>query len=264
MKRFVRKLIAVEIKLGFLYVPAAGIDLLPQDNAKISALVDGDERTLTYNADVKRIFGLVPWYKGHNAKIGDEVVVESDGCKYKLSFADKSKAPALVEAETLLDISGLSSQSKGDIVEDRIKELIILQGQGLLSVYRPVTDTQGVDLIVTKNGMFQPIFLQIKGRFNVQKSGFFLMDINTKTFSPHHSYFVIGAYFNAQKIEIDDNLLLIPSEDVAKAKLAGGKYRIINYLSPKSHGKWAPFLIKKTELASKLLEKFEEMSKYIK
>lgn len=267
-KKFIRKLIDVEIKLGFLHIPAAGIEMMPDKDGKIEVSIDGKENQLTYNATHKRFFGLSRWYKAHNARVGDEVVLENDGAKYVLSFKDKSQETPLKEAETLLDISGLSSQAKGDIVEERIKELIVLQGQGLLSVYRPVTDTQGVDLVVTKAGMFQPIFLQIKGRFNVEKRGYFLMDISKKTFTPHHSYFVIGAYFNPQKVEIDDNLLLIPSEEVAKATLAkssmGEKYRVVNCLSTQSQGKWASFIIKKTDLANKLLEKFEEMARYIR
>jgi len=94
------------------------------------------------------------------------------------------------------------------------------------------------------------------------------MDINKKTFTPHHSYFVVGAYFNPQKLEIDENVLMIPSLEVEKGILvkSGRKecIRIQNYLSSESRGKWAPFLIKKVDLANKLLEKFEEMAKYIK
>ena len=116
--------------------------------------------------------------------------------------------------------------------------------------------------------MFQPIFLQIKGRFNVEKTGYFLMDINKKTFTAHHSCFVIGAYFNPQKLEIDENILLIPSGEVEKGMIVkspiGERYRVINHLSTNSKGKWASFLIKKNDLANKLLEKFEEMARYIK
>lgn len=268
VKKFIRKLIEVEIKLGFLHIPAAGIEIMPDRDGKIAVVIDGKDNELTYNATHKRVFGLVRWYKAHHVRVGDEVVFEKDGDKFVLLFKDKLQETPLKEAEKLLDISGLSSQAKGDIIEERIKELIVLQGQGLLSVYRPVTDTRGVDLIVTKAGMFQPIFLQVKGRFNVAKVGFFLMDINKKTFTPHHSYFVVGAYFNPQKMEIDDNVLLVPSIEVAKGTLVkskrGESLRIQNHLSPSSQGRWAPFLIKKTDMANKLLEKFEEMARYIK
>ncbi|HOW36440.1 MAG TPA: hypothetical protein PL155_08525 [Candidatus Omnitrophota bacterium] len=267
--KILRKLIDVEIRLGFLHIPAAGIDLFPEKNTKINALVDGESRQLTYNATHRRIFGLTKWYSDCHVKVGDEIEIEKAGEEYKLIFnAGKLAETPLKEAETLIDISGLSSQAKGNIVEERVKELILLQGQGLLSVYRPVTDTEGIDLIVLKSGMFQPLFLQIKGRFNVQKTGYFLMDISKKTFTVHHSYFVVGAYFNPREMEIDEHLLFVPSEEVVKAPIVksnvGERYRIANHLNMDSKGRWAPHLIKKSDLASKLLEKFEEIGKYIK
>lgn len=266
--KIARKLIGVEIKLGFFYVPVA-MEAMPQENTKLRTLLDGKERALTYNFQYKRIFGLSGWYKSNNAKIGDFVSFErlKDG-SYSLAFQGISAETPIAQAEKLLDLSGLSSQAKGDIVEERIKELVVLHGQGLLSVYRPVTDTQGVDLIVTKAGQYQPIFLQVKGRFNVEKAGFFLMDINSQTFTPHESYLVVGAYFNPETLEIDEHLLLVPSSEVAEAPQVTSKgkvrYRVQTALSFESESRWAKYLIKKTELANNLIEKFDEMAKYIK
>ena len=120
-KKFIRKLIEVEIKLGFLHIPAAGIEMMPDNDGKIAVTIDGKDNELTYNAKHKRVFGLVRWYKANNARVGDEIILEKDGSKYGLSFKDKSQETPLKEAETLLDISGLSSQAKGDIVEERLR-----------------------------------------------------------------------------------------------------------------------------------------------
>lgn len=268
-KKVIRKLIDVEVRLGFLYIPANGLELMPNESGKIEVAMPDGLANLTYNAEYKRIFGLTRWYKKQGMKSGDEIVIEKDGQNFSIHFQPKQKpTESQKEAESLIDISGLSSQAKGNIVEDRIKEIVVLQGQGLLSVYRPVTDTHGIDLIVTKTGMFQPIFLQVKSRFNVQKRGYFLMDVGRRTFTPHHSYFVLGASFNPQKLEIDEYLLLVPSDEVAKGRVVkantGERYRITSHLSEKSKGKWAKYLIKKAELANKLVEKFDEMAKYIR
>jgi hypothetical protein len=267
--KVVRRLIEVEIKLGFLHIPASGIEMMPAENQQLPVTMPDGSASLRYNAQYKRLFGLTKWYKKQGVKVGDEVLIEKDGSNYSIKFPPKKQhSEPESEAETLIDLSGLSSQAKGDIVENRVKELIVLQGQGLLSVYRPVTDTHGIDLIVTKTGLFQPIFLQVKSRYNVQKHGYFLMDISKKTFDPHHSYYVLGAYFNPEKLEIDDLLLLVPSEEIAKLKpfetKIGPRYRVTNSLKVESQGKWAKYLIKKTDLASKLIEKFEEMGRYIK
>ncbi len=268
-KEIIRKLIGVEVRLGFLYIPANAIEWMPPQSGKIMVAMPDGLNSLTYNVDYKRIFGLTKWYKKFDSKVGDEVVLEKTGSNYSIKFRPKKQpVESEQEAENLIDISGLSSQAKGNIVEDRIKELIVLQGQGILNVYRPVTDNHGIDLIVTKIGNFHPIFLQVKSRFNVQKAGYFLMDISKKTFKSHPSFFVLGAYFNPQKLEVHDSLLLVPSVEIEKLKSFetknGPRYRVMNYLNPESQGKWAKYLIKKTDLANQLLERFEEMEKFLR
>ena len=69
-KRFIRKLIDVEIKLGFLHIPAAGIEMMPDKDGKIAVLIDGKDNELTYNAKHKRVFGLVRWYSGASMASG--------------------------------------------------------------------------------------------------------------------------------------------------------------------------------------------------
>jgi len=55
-----------------------------------------------------------------------------------------------------------------------------------------------------------------------------------------------------------------PKDSLAMEWPIGEGYRITNHLNPQSKGKWAKYLIKKFELANKLLEKFEEIARYIK
>lgn len=277
-KGFSRKLIEVEIRLGFLSVPSKGTDIMPNEKTKVEIFLDDDEKplSLSYNPSHRRLFGLTAWYKKHQAKPKDEVdvnVLKESPPTYRLSFNEVKTAEDLrakeKEGNELITLSGLSSTSKGNIVEDRIKELILLYGQGLLSVYRPASDTEGIDLIVVKSGIFQPIFLQVKGRFNLQKNSAIIAEIRLKTFNPHHSYYVVIAYFNPATLEIHENILLIPTEEVkgnaviVNAKY-GQRYRVATLLNPKSKSKWAKYIIKKSELANRLIEKFEEMAKYVK
>lgn len=277
-KGFTRKLIEVEIRLGFLSIPSRGTELMPEEKTKVNVYLDDKEKTisLSYNPDYKRLFGLTEWYKKHKAEPKDEVILKIIKDKpptYRLSFRKAEPSEDLrgqeKEAKELIDLSGLSSTSKGDIVEDRIKELILLYGQGLLSVYKPVSDTEGIDLIVVKSGIFQPIFLQVKSRFNLQKNRAIIADISLKTFKPHHSYYVVIAYFNPSTLEINDYILLIPTEEVRENAVIvnakyGQRYRVTTQLNPESKSKWAKYIIRKSELADKLLGKFEEMTRYIK
>ena len=129
--------------------------------------------------------------------------------------------------------------------------------------------SSGIDLIIVKSGVFQPLFIQVKSRFNLQKNRAIIADISLKTFNPHHSYYVVIAYFNPSTLEIDKHILFIPTEEIRDNAVIvntryGQRYRVTTRLNPESKSKWARFLVKKSELADKLIEKFEEMSRYIK
>lgn len=269
-----RKLIAKEIELGFLYIQSQAQHSFPKKNSQVTVYLGEVDKpiSLSYNSSYHRLFGLTQWYRNISARPKDVVTINEVGKNtFRLHFAKGSleEEYSEEEVEEMVDLSGLSSTAKGDIVEDRIKEQILLFGQGLLSVYKPVTDSEGIDLIVVKNGVFQPVFLQVKGRFNLQKNGVFLCDIRMKTFKPHHSYFVIGAYFDPKTLELHDKVLFVPTQIVEKEGIkvkvkSEIRCRITTLLSEKTRSKWAPYIVSKKDIANKILEKFEEMGRYLK
>lgn len=272
--RYSRILIAKEIELGFLYIQAQAQQLFPRRNSSINIyLGDGNNIfRLSYNSSHRRLFGLTNWYRENNARPKDKVIIDELGkYTFRLQFISGSPTEeySREEIEEIIDLSELPSTTKGDIVEDRIKEQILLYGQGLLSVYKPVTDSEGIDLIVVKKGVFHPLFLQVKGRFTLQKNGAFLCDVRLKTFKPHHSYFLIGAYFDPTTLELHDKLLFIPTKLVEEkgTKIrtkSGTRCRIVTRLSGKTNSKWAPYIVNKKEVATKILEKIEELDKVLK
>ncbi len=272
MDKFVRKLIEVEIRLGFLNIPVRGLELMPSEKQRIKIVIDGKEEELLYNPVRRRIYGLTKFYRKHNMKPKDEIIFYKVNGKYKIEFRQReiiTEEQELKAAEKLLDLSGLSSLAKGNIVEDRIKELLLLHGQGLLNVYKPVSDIEGIDLIVVKNGEFHPIFLQVKGNFKLFHGKLLIMQVNKKTFTPHNNYYVVGAFFNPKTLELHDYLILVPSKIVAKKGSivkheSRNMYRIISGINDSYKGKWAKYLIKKQELADALLAKFEEIRKHYK
>ena len=118
-----------------------------------------------------------------------------------------------------------------------------------------------------RDGVFNPIFLQVKSRFNAHQKESLLVDIRDSTFSPHHSFYIIAASFNPISLELDDRLLFIPSEELNVKVKPNEKYgirRITVSLKEKSKAQWTTSLIPKSELVERLMEKFEEMSKYYK
>lgn len=66
---YTRKLIDVETRLGFLFVPAKAQEFLPEQNQKIQVhLPNANAQLLTYNANYNRIFGLSSFYKDNDLK----------------------------------------------------------------------------------------------------------------------------------------------------------------------------------------------------
>ena len=273
--QFIRTLIAKEIELGFLYIDSKARTLFPKESGEIRIKLGSSNQTksLTYNAIHHRIFGLVSWYRRNNliAKSQIAISVDENGIAHLDTMQSPIEEPKYTPDEIgeIVDLSGLSSMAKGDIVEDRIKEIILLYGQGSLSVYKPVSDSEGIDLIVVKNGVFQPLFIQVKGRFKLHNDRTFIADVRMKTFNPHHSYFVVGAYFNPISFEIDDHILFVPSKVVKKVGTiinARGeeRYRITTNILKPSKSKWAEYIISKQGLVEAILDKFDEMEKYLK
>ena len=273
--QFIRTLIAKEIELGFLYIDSKARTLFPKESGEIRIKLGSSNQTksLTYNAIHHRIFGLVSWYRRNNliAKSQIAISVDENGIAHLDTMQSPIEEPKYTPDEIgeIVDLSGLSSMAKGDIVEDRIKEIILLYGQGSLSVYKPVSDSEGIDLIVVKNGVFQPLFIQVKGRFKLHNDRTFIADVRMKTFNPHHSYFVVGAYFNPISFEIDDHILFVPSKVVKKVGTiinARGeeRYRITTNILKPSKSKWAEYIISKQGLVEAILDKFDEMERYLK
>lgn len=266
-EKCVRKLIEVEITKGFLNVPPCAQSNLPQESKSVPVRlgVDSPSKKLRYNATHKRFFGLTKWYRSNGLRVGQMLNISVADGHVTIIPTSQRQSDDVETAKAIVNLSGLSSASKGNIVEDRIKELLLLYGQGLLNVYRPVIDNEGIDLIVLRNGVFHPIFLQVKSRFDVKERGNFIIDVSSSTFQPHHSFFIVGASFDPVNMEIEDNILVIKSldlEEMANRVNNGKKLRVVSSLQDNSKNKWAPFMVKKQHLVEKLLEKFAEMDQY--
>lgn len=156
--------------------------------------------------------------------------------------------------------SQLSSRQKGNISENRVAEMITLASAGNLSCFKPISDDDGLDLIVCPKGEFQPIFIQVKSRFKLQKNRTFIQNVGIKTFTPHKAFYIIFMLFEETSLEVKA-VWLIPSLDFkekAYLKKAGENYkefyRFTASASPKTMDKWKPYLITedKTELVDRI------------
>ncbi len=270
---YTRKIIGVEADLGFLYIPSKGQGFLPSENKQIPVSFNGiikQSYSLSYNPTYNRIFGLTSCYKKNNIIQGSllNITIENEEVFisiYEEKSYPKKKINKKNNTEKTYDISNLSSIAKGNILEDRIKEVILILGQGLFNVYKPVIDNEGIDLIVIKNGQFHSIFLQVKSRYNIDEDQKIVLTVS-KSFKPHHSYYIVGVTFDSEQMEIGEKILLIPSTDFEEkaTELKDKKYRISASLKENSNDKWQEYIVTKDQLVEKLFEKFAAMEEHYK
>lgn len=153
--------------------------------------------------------------------------------------------------------SKLSTKQKGDVVENRVSEIITLSSQGRLTCFSPNTDDDGIDLIVNRKGYFTPIFLQIKGRFALTKGKCFIQNVNINTFRPHKNFFILFVYFDSNKLEVD-TLWLVPSSSIISDAIylkEGEHYKAsyrFNASFSTNNVKWSEYKINKSELGNKI------------
>ncbi|NOY35496.1 MAG: hypothetical protein GXP44_01070 [bacterium] len=234
---FRKKLIAIEIELGFLRVPSKHKKNLPPKPGKIRVFINESKHSVQLRWDPKnqRIYGLVSFFRDNNAKPGDKVEIGYKSEKtYKLNFLKTSTEEKVGE----------------EITKQEAEEII--------------------DLIVIKNGVYQPIFLQVKSNFKLHSGRSLLVQVSDRTLNPHHTLFVVGVYFNPKELEIDEKIAFIPSkvikEEGNKVKLQKGNigYRASVSLRDGSSARFTQYLVKKTDFVNKLLEKFSEIEEYYK
>lgn len=181
------------------------------------------------------IFGLNPKYFGKNiANIPKEP-------KYKISH-------------------GLSTKQKGDIVEARIAELITLYGINL-SCYKPISDDEGIDLIVKEKGDFKAVFLQVKSNFNNDSKRPFVASVKRKHVVDKSCLGFVFCLFDISLGDISQYLWLVPAPDFIKMahKDKNGLLGFVSGKLKKDTNKWDEFMIDKKDLAAKISEQLKRI-----
>jgi hypothetical protein len=151
---------------------------------------------------------------------------------------------------------GISSKQKGDITESRIAELISLYGSEALSCYKPISDDDGIDIIVNKKGKLEPLFVQVKSRFGDNPSSIFTATVKTHTLVNSKKMLVVFCFFDTEKGDLWDYVWLIPADEFIKKanKLDGGK--ILGFVAGRKKidsNKWDQYLIEKNDLSEQII-----------
>jgi hypothetical protein len=159
-------------------------------------------------------------------------------------------------------IKKISTKQKGDIAEAKIAELIILYGDIALSCYKPISDDEGIDLIVKEKGSLKTMYIQIKSRFGDEKDNRYkTFTVKTTTIVENPLMAFIFCLFEIDKGDFSDSIWFVPAEDFIKLanKTKDGKF--LRFVRGKKNGKniWENFLISKKELANKIIERMRSI-----
>jgi hypothetical protein len=157
----------------------------------------------------------------------------------------------------------LSSKQKGDIAEARVAELIVLYGDKALSCYKPISDDEGIDLIVKEKGSLKTLYLQVKSRFELTPKGSkqFIQTPSVDSIVNSYKMALVFVYFDVKKGDIYDKIWFVPAPafiqrahliPANKEKKRKEKYRF-NANIEKDEGRFGEFLIDKRDLANAIL-----------
>lgn len=154
--------------------------------------------------------------------------------------------------------SGLNTKEKGDIAEWRVAELITLYCREPLFCYGPITDSEGIDLIVKKGGSEKTVFVQVKSTFGFRERGFVCRIKETKLVNKSNAI-IVFVYFDLSEGDLYEQIFCIPVFDFLNLTRNNNKKnpkeRIFSAgLKRPDKSKFAPYMIEKRELANKILE----------
>lgn len=172
--------------------------------------------------------------------------------------------PEEIEEEPEKEFKKLDTKTKGDIAEARIAELIMLYGDKDLVCYKPISDVEGIDLIVKEKYSLRTLFIQIKSRFNFSGTSMTFAP-KVSTMIDNHKMALVCCYFDLKAGDLHPKLWFIPAPDFIKeagkipAEQTGGieRYRFVGSLSGKKTNKFNEYLIDKKELANAILKQLD-------
>ena len=169
----------------------------------------------------------------------------------------------VIKEEKVYKISkDVSSRQKGDIAEARIAELITLYGDTTLACYKPISDDEGIDLIVKEKGSLKTMYIQIKSRFGDNPDEIFTATTKTSGMVDNYSMAVVFCYFDTEEGDLWDYLWFVSAPDFIKHsnKLTGGN--MLGFVAgrqKKESNKWDNYLIDKRDLANQIIAQMKRI-----
>jgi hypothetical protein len=178
----------------------------------------------------------------------------SDLLKQKKILRKKQKKEAI--------ISNVSSKQKGDIAEARIAELITLYGDNEVSCFKPISDDEGIDLIVKPKGQLKSLYIQVKSRFGSNPSEIFTATVKASGVVENYSMVYLFCYFYTSSGDMWDYVWLVPAPDfkrLANSLQGGAMYGFVAGRKKTDSNKWDQYLIHKTDLSEAIINQLSRL-----
>lgn len=158
----------------------------------------------------------------------------------------------------------VSTKQKGDIAEARIAELVILYGDTTLSCYKPISDDEGIDLIVKEKGSLKTMYIQIKSRFGNNPDEIFTATAKASGVNDHYSTATIFCYFDTEEGDLWDYLWFVPGPDFVRLanKISNNGKPMLGFVAGRKRNeanKWDGFLIDKRDLANTIISQMKRI-----
>lgn len=147
----------------------------------------------------------------------------------------------------------LSPKQKGDIAENRIAEVILLYGEHL-SCYKPISDDEGIDLIVKSKKTEKVYFIQVKSVWVV--GGPVVAVVKKRSLQGRKNIGIVFCTFNTEEGEMNDFLWFVPVGEFIKMATYSKKYDRYVFVAGRSQretNRWNRYLFDKRDLGKQIL-----------
>ena len=152
--------------------------------------------------------------------------------------------------------SDLSTRQKGDISEARVAELITLYGDVSLACYKPISDDEGIELIVKEKGNPKVMYLQVKSRYGDNPDDIFTATADASSLVDNYSMALVFCYFDTEEGDLWNYLWFVPAPDFIKKanRLQSGKlFGFVAGRQRRESNKWDEYLIDRRDLANSII-----------
>ena len=168
----------------------------------------------------------------------------TDTTQYAQLLADERTAPCA---------KGLSTRQKGDIAEARVNELIMVHGNESLATYKPISDDEGIDLIVKNKKSGQNVFIQVKSVWSKRQS--YVASVKNQPSLHHNKTFVVFVLFDTSICDMWDYVWLVPGKEIVRngnLNNNNNRYAFVAGFNVNANNTWNDYLFKKEELANEI------------